>query len=103
MWYGAMKDGNTLRRTVGYLARSATKSSRLPMADSWSRYSPVIVILLCASLVFGLLGGAESIVAFWAIVAIPMTVLLVVALVEKIAINLRYFIAQLINRRKNKQ
>lgn len=85
-----------------YLALSATKNRTAMTEGITKRYSPVAVLFLIISVGFGLVGGAETMVAFWAVIAIPMFVLVTVALGEWIAVGLRNYIGQLIHKRKSK-
>lgn len=66
------------------------------------KYAPVVMIILIVSGGFGILGGVESLLAFLAVSAIPMIVLLTVALVQWLTQNLRLYLGQLISRRRKR-
>ena len=87
---------------MDYLALSVTKNKTIITEGPAKRYSPVVLVLLIVSAGFGVVGGLETMVAFWTVIAIPLFVLVTVALGEWITVRLRSYIGQLIHKRKNK-
>ncbi len=64
------------------------------------RYGPMAVLLIVVSLIFSALGGFESALAFWAIIAITVGVFIIVSTAERIGLFLRNFLRQLFNKKR---
>ena len=71
----------------------------MPEKSLYQKYKSVIYIALIVSLGFAVIGGLEAVLAFWTIIAIPLTVLLVCAILEKLGMGVLSLFGQLFNGR----
>lgn len=69
------------------------------MPEKSLKYKTIIYILLIVSLGFAAIGGPEAALAFWTIIAIPLAVLLVCAILEKLGMAILSLFGQLFNGR----